>query len=116
MARKHHKPEEIIAKRRGAEVLLARGRSVADAARASGTTEQSSYRCRREYGGLKMDQARRLKDLERENPRLRKAVADLTLDKRTAPRRNSTPRPAHGSASHLTYCARFQMQAQGAMF
>jgi len=81
MARKHHKPEEIIAKLREAEVLIAQGRSVADAARAIGVTEQSYYRWRKEYGGLKMDQARRLKELERENARLRKAVADLTLDK-----------------------------------
>ena len=81
MARKHHKPEEIIAKLREAEVLIAQGRSVADAARTIGVTEQSYYRWRKEYGGLKMDQARRLKELERENQRLRKAVADLTLDK-----------------------------------
>lgn len=81
MARKHHKPEEIIAKLREAEVLIAQGRSVADAARAIGVTEQSYYRWRKEYGGLKLDQARRLKELERENQRLRKAVADLTLDK-----------------------------------
>lgn len=81
MARKHHKPEEIIAKLWEAEVLIAQGRSVADAVRAIGVTEQSYYRWRKEYGGLKMDQARRLKELERENQRLRKAVADLTLDK-----------------------------------
>lgn len=81
MARKHHKPEEIIAKLREAEVLIAQGRSQADAARAIGVTEQSYYRWRKEYGGLKMDQSRRLKELERENQRLRKAVADLTLDK-----------------------------------
>jgi transposase-like protein len=81
MARKHHKPEEIIGKLREAEVLIAQGRSVAEAARAIGVTEQSYYRWRKEYGGLKMDQARRLKELERENGRLRKAVADLTLDK-----------------------------------
>jgi transposase-like protein len=81
MARKHHKPEEIIAKLRAAEVLIAQGRSVADAARSIGVTEQSYYRWRKEYGGLKIDQARRLKELERENQRLRKAVADLTLDK-----------------------------------
>ena len=62
-------------------MLLAQGRSVADAAKAIGVTEQSYYRWRREYGGLKSDQARRLKELERENARLRKAVADLTLDK-----------------------------------
>ncbi len=64
---------------REAEALPAKGRSVADAAKAIGVTEQSYYRWRREYGGLRTDQARRLK--ERENARLRKAVADLTLDK-----------------------------------
>ncbi len=81
MGRKRHGPEEIIGKLREAEVLIAQGRSVADAARAIGVTEQSYYRWRREYGGLKLDQARRLKELERENQRLRKAAADLTLDK-----------------------------------
>ncbi len=81
MARKRHTPEEIIGKLREAEVLITQGRTVADAARAIGVTEQSYYRWRKEYGGLKMDQARRLKELERENARLRKAVADLTLDK-----------------------------------
>jgi len=81
MARKRHTAEEIIGKLREAEVLIAQGRSVGEAARAIGVTEQSYYRWRKEYGGLKMDQARRLKELERENGRLRKAVADLTLDK-----------------------------------
>jgi transposase-like protein len=81
MARKRHSAEEIIGKLREVEVLLAKGRSVADAAKAIGVTEQSYYRWRREYGGLKTDQARRLKELERENARLRKAVAELTLDK-----------------------------------
>ena len=81
MGRKRHTPEEIIGKLREAEVLLAQGRSVAEAARAIGVTEQSYYRWRKEFGGLKLDQAKRLKELERENARLRKAVADLTLDK-----------------------------------
>lgn len=81
MARKRHTAEEIIGKLREAEVLIAQGRSVGEAARAIGVTEQSYYRWRKEYGGLRMDQARRLKELERENGRLRKAVADLTLDK-----------------------------------
>jgi len=81
MARKRHTAEEIIGKLREAEVLIAQGRSVGEAARAIGVTEQSYYRWRKEYGGLKMDQSRRLKELERENGRLRKAVADLTLDK-----------------------------------
>ena len=81
MSRKRHSPEQIIAKRREAEVLLAQGQTVAQVAKALGVTEQTYYRWRAEYGGLKLDQARRLKDLERENARLRKAVADLTLDK-----------------------------------
>ena len=81
MARKHDKPEEIVAKLRQADVLVSQGRSVADAIRAIGVTEVTYYRWRREFGGLKSDQVKRLKDLEAENARLRKAVADLTLDK-----------------------------------
>ena len=80
MARKH-KPEEIIGKLREAEIVLAQGGTVADACRWIGVTEQSYYRWRKEYGGLKMDQARRMKELEKENARLRRAVSDLTLDK-----------------------------------
>lgn len=81
MAKRKHTAEQIIAKLREAEVLLAQGRTVAQASRALGVTEQTYYRWRAEYGGLKVDQAKRLKDLERENMRLRRAVADLTLDK-----------------------------------
>ncbi len=80
MARKH-RPEEIIGKLREAEIVLAQGGVVADACRRIGVTEQTYYRWRREYGGLKTDQARRMKDLEKENARLRRAVSDLTLDK-----------------------------------
>ncbi|MFD1767656.1 IS3 family transposase [Sphingorhabdus buctiana] len=80
MARKH-KPEDIIGKLREAEIVLAQGGTVADACRRIGVTEQSYYRWRKEYGGLKMDQARRMKELEKENARLRRAVSDLTLDK-----------------------------------
>ena len=80
MARKH-KPEEIIGKLREAEIVLAQGGTVLDACRRIGVTEQSYYRWRKEYGGLKMDQARRMKELEKENARLRRAVSDLTLDK-----------------------------------
>ena len=80
MARKH-KPEEIIGKLREAEIVLAQGETVADACRRIGVTEQSYYRWRKEYGGLKKDQARRMKELEKENARLRRAVSDLTLDK-----------------------------------
>ena len=81
MTRKHHKPEEIVAKLRQVEVLLAQGKTAAEAVRTIGVTEQSYYRWRSEYGGLKLDQVKRLKELERENARLRKAVSDLTLDK-----------------------------------
>jgi|TARA_R110000822_G_scaffold307546_1_gene434713 putative transposase len=77
---KRAKPEEIIAKLREVEVRLARGETAAAAARAVGVTEQSYYRWRKEYGGLQVDQAKRMKDLEKENQRLRRAVSDLTLD------------------------------------
>src|SRR6195952_1765902 len=81
MARKHHKPEEIVAKLRQVEVLTGQGKPVTDAVRAIGVTEPTYYRWRSEYGGLKLDQVKRLKLLEQENGRLRKAVADLTLEK-----------------------------------
>ena len=81
MSRKRHKPEEIVTKLRQVEVLTAQGRTVAEAIRSIGVTEVTYYRWRREYGGLKSDQVRRMKDLETENQRLRKAIADLTLDK-----------------------------------
>ncbi len=81
MGRKRHTPEEIIGKLREAEIVLAQGGITADACRRIGVTEQTYYRWRKEYGGLKVDQARRMKDLERENTRLRQAIADLTLDK-----------------------------------
>ncbi|MCK2056131.1 IS3 family transposase [Methylobacterium sp. 37f] len=78
---KHPKPEEIVAKLRQADVLISQGQSVADAIRALGVSSVTYYRWRREFGGLKSDQVRRMKDLETENQRLRKAIADLTLDK-----------------------------------
>ena len=81
MARKHHKPEEIVAKLRQVEVLVGQGKLVADAVRAIGVTEATYYRWRSEYGGLKLDQVKRLKVLEQENGRLWRAVADLTLEK-----------------------------------
>ena len=74
-------PEQIISKLREAEVALAQGETVGQICRRLGVSEQSYYRWRKEYGGLKMDQAKRLKDLEKENGRLRQAVSDLTLDK-----------------------------------
>ena len=77
---KRAKPEDIIAKLREVEVRLARDETAAAAARAVGVTEQSYYRWRKEYGGLQVDQAKRMKDLEKENQRLRRAVSDLTLD------------------------------------
>ena len=81
MPRKRHKPEEIIAKLRQVDVLTSQGHKVADAIRSIGVTEVTYYRWRQEFGGLKSDQVRRLKDLEAENNRLRRAVSDLTLDK-----------------------------------
>ena len=74
-------PEQIISKLREAEVALAQGETVGQIFHRLGVSEQSYYRWRKEYGGLKMDQAKRLKDLEKENGRLRQAVSDLTLDK-----------------------------------
>jgi putative transposase len=81
MVRKRHKPEEIVAKLRQVDVLVSQGRSVAEAIRSIGVTEVTYYRGRQEYGGLKSDQVCRMKDREIENQRLRKAIADLTLDK-----------------------------------
>ena len=81
MGRKRHTPEQIITALREAEVGLARGKSVKLISRELGITEQTYYRWRREYGGMKVSQARRLKELERENGRLKRAVANLTLDK-----------------------------------
>ena len=81
MSRKRFSVEQIINHLREAEVLLAQGQTVGEICRRIGVSEQSYYRWRREYGGLKVDQARRLKELERENTRLKRAVADLTLDK-----------------------------------
>ena len=80
MARKKHTPEEIINSLREAEVVIAAGSTVAEAARRIGVSEQTFYRWRSEYDGLRIDQARRLKQLETENGRLKKAVAELTLD------------------------------------
>ena len=81
MSRKRCTPEQIIGKLREAEVGLSQGQTVGQACRTLGIAEQTFYRWRREYGGLKVEQAKRLKALEQENARLRRAVADLTLDK-----------------------------------
>ena len=81
MARKGRAPEQIIAMLREAEVALAQGKTVGEVCRGLEISEQTYYRYRNEYGGLKVDQARKLKALEKENGRLKKAVAELTLDK-----------------------------------
>ena len=81
MSRKRHRPEEIVAKLRQVEVLTAQGRTVAEAIRSIGVTEVTFYRWRQESGGLKGDPVKRLKELEAENVRLRRAVSDLTLEK-----------------------------------
>jgi len=80
MARRRLNAEEIIGRLRQAEVLLAQGRDLDVVLREIGATKNTFYRWRKEYGGMKMDQARRLKDLETENMRLKRAVAELTVD------------------------------------
>jgi len=80
MPRKKHTPEQIIMKLREAEVALSTGRTVVETVRQIGVTEQTFYRWRNEYGGLSVDQAKRLKQIEAENSRLKRAIADLTLD------------------------------------
>ena len=80
MVRRAFKPEQIINKLREAEVLLSQGATVAEASRKIGVVEQTYYRWRREYGGMRLEQAKRLKELEKENSRLKKLVADLSLD------------------------------------
>jgi putative transposase len=81
MPRKTYKPEEIVAKLRQADVLIAQGSKIPDVVRTIGVTQVTYYRWRREFGGLQLDQVKRMKELEQENLRLRKAVSDLTLDK-----------------------------------
>ena len=80
MGRKRFQPEEVITKLREAEVLLAKGDTVSQVVRRLGVTEQTYYRWRKEYGSLTVDQAKRLKAMEHENTRLKKLVADLSLD------------------------------------
>ncbi len=80
MARRSYTPERIINKLREAEVLLSQGSTVSEAARKIGVTKQTYYRWRREYGGMRIEQVKRLKELEKENARLKKLVADLSLD------------------------------------
>jgi len=80
MKKKGFSAEQIIGKLREAEVLLSQGSTVGEVSRKLGITEQTYYRWRREYGGMRVEQARRLKELEKENGRLKRLVADLTLD------------------------------------
>jgi putative transposase len=80
MGRKRHTAEQIIGKLREAEILLSQGGTVGEASRKIGVTEQTYYRWRKEYGGMRVEQARRLKELEKENGRLKKLVADISLD------------------------------------
>ena len=81
MSKKRHTPEQILAKLRQAEVEIAQGKTVPEACRKIAVTQQTYYRWRKEYGGLKLDQAKRFKELEKENARLKKLVADIALDK-----------------------------------
>lgn len=81
MAKKKFDANQIIGHLRAIEILLGKGKTAAQACREIGITEQTYYRWRKEYGGMQVSQARRLKDLEKENARLKKAVAELTLDK-----------------------------------
>jgi len=81
MPKKRYTPEEIVAKLRQVDVLVSQGHNIADAIRQIGVSEVTYYRWRQEYGGLKTEQVKRLKELEQENTRLRRAVSDLTLDK-----------------------------------
>jgi len=80
MAKKTYTPEQIINKLREAEIHLSQGSSIGEASRKIGVTEQTYYRWRKEYGGMRVEQAKRLKELEKENARLKKLVADLSLD------------------------------------
>jgi len=81
MAGKREKPEDVVLKLRQVEVLQGQGKSVQEAVRQIGVTVQTYYQWRKEYGGMSRDQLKRLKELEAENTRLRRAVSDLTLDK-----------------------------------
>ena len=102
MPQKKHKPEEIVAKLRQVDVLVSQGQSVAEAVRLIGVTPFTYYRWRKEFGGLKTDQVKRLKELEKEKERLRKAVSDLTLETlilREAASGNCRAPPAVAAAS-----------------
>lgn len=98
MAGNHHTAEQIVGKLREAEVHLSKGVSIAQACKQIGITDQTSYRWRKEYGGLRVNQAKRLKELERENGRLKRLLADAELDKAIL-REAAGPCPA-GAAQH----------------
>ncbi len=85
MAKKRHTAEQIISKLREAEVLLSNGTEIPQVCRKLGVTEQTYYRWRKEYGGVRTDQAKRFKEMEKENTRLKKLVADLSLDNAILP-------------------------------
>lgn len=92
MARRAYRPEQVINKLREVEVLISQGATIGEASRQIGVTEQTYYRWRKEYGGMRVEQAKRLKELEKENTRLKRLVADLSLDNdilREAARGNS---------------------------
>ena len=80
MARRSYRPEQIINKLREAEVLVSQGATIGEAVRKIGVTDMTYYRWRREYGGMRIEQLKRLKELEKENTRLKRIVADLSLD------------------------------------
>jgi len=115
MPLKKHKPEEIIGNLRGVEIMLGQGGTTAEACRRIAVSQQAYYRGRKEYGGLKTDQARRMKDLEKENLRLRRPISDLTLDKlvlqeaargsrQTCKAQASEPRTASGASTRCARC------------
>ena len=81
MPKKTFTPEQIVGKLRQIEVLMSQGKTVSQAAKEAGITDQSFYRWRKEYGGLQIEQAKKFKDLQRENAQLRRAIADLTVEK-----------------------------------
>jgi putative transposase len=81
LAKKRYRPEEIISKLREADVLISQGKKVVEVIKVLGVTDVTYYRWRQEYGGMSVPQGKRLKELEKENERLRKAISDLTLDK-----------------------------------
>ena len=107
MGQKKHRPEEIVAQLRQVDVLLSQSRPVAEAIRTISVTPFTYYRWRKEFGGLKSDQVKRLKDLEKENERLRKAVSDLTLEKLILKEAaiSETGKPSPPSPLHRPYCS-----------